>query len=110
MRDKVYCGMLNAYYGSLLTEHQREVVRLYCDCDMSLSEVAEFTGSSRQAVREALVRSTDKLESIEGKLALVSKVQGIADSLKSIIDRLDEEPTEAVREELNGLLERIEEI
>ncbi len=110
MKDKVVVGTLNAYYGSMLTEHQREIVRLYCDCDMSLGEIGELFDISRQGVREILVRATDKLESWENKLGLVKKVQSIAGSLDIIIDGMDNISKEETKSRLKSLLSDIKEI
>ena len=108
--DKVYCGELNAYYGGMLTEHQSEILRLYYDCDMSLSEIAEINGTSRQAVREGIVRSTEKLRLYEEKLGLIRKVKDLSDSLKKIIDEMDEQENPDVKQKLISLLEGIKEI
>lgn len=110
MRDNIYCGMLNAYYGSMLTEHQRKIMRLYYDCDMSLAEISEFNGTSRQAVREIIVRSTAKLTEWEEKLGLIKKVQSIADKLEKIIGRVGSEQTEKIKDDLTALLNEIKEI
>ena len=108
--DKVYCGRLNAYYGSMLTEHQSEILRQYYDCDMSLAEIAEETGTSRQAVREAIVRSTEKLVTWENKLNLIKKVDAISGELKDIIASVDDVEKEDVKERLSSLLMEIKEI
>ena len=108
--DKVYCGRLNAYYGSMLTEHQSEILRQYYDCDMSLAEIAEGTGISRQAVREAIVRSTEKLETWESKLNLIKKVDEISAELKDIIASVDEVDKSDVKERLALLLKDVKEI
>lgn len=108
--DKVVCGELNAYYGGLLNEHQSEILRLYYDCDMSLSEIAEIYGTSRQAVREGIVRSTEKLRSYEEKLGLIDKVKSLSVSLAHIIDAIDEEDKEDIKRKLTDLLNGIKEI
>ncbi len=106
MRDNVYCGMLNAYYGSLLTDYQREIMRLYYDCDMSLAEISELKNVSRQAVREIVVRSTKKLTDVENKLGLIGKIRDVKAELEKIIDGADGE----TKVKLVGLKEMIEEI
>ncbi len=110
MRDKVYCGMLNAYYGSMLTEHQKEILRLYYDCDMSLGEIGDLMGVSRQAVREIIVRSTDKLSEWEEKLGLIEKVRKISNRLESIIDTANDKSVEEIKESLSALMTEIKEI
>ena len=44
--------MLCDIYGSLLSEKQRNSLDLYCNEDLSLSEIAENTGITRQGVRD----------------------------------------------------------
>ena len=52
-------GMLSDLYGGLLTGRQREILDLYYNDDLSLSEVSEECGITRQGVREALKKSFD---------------------------------------------------
>lgn len=85
-------------------------MRQYYDCDMSLAEIAEETGTSRQAVREAIVRSTDKLVTWESKLNLIKKVDAISAELKEIISLIDEVDKVDVKERLTSLLNEIKEI
>ena len=49
--------MLFDFYGELLTERQKEFYELYYDEDLSLSEIAENYGISRQGVRDVIVRA-----------------------------------------------------
>ena len=110
MRDKLQEGQLFAYYGGLLNPHRREILRLYYDCDMSLAEIAEVTGTSRQAVREAIVRSTGKLEIWEQKLNLINKVDSISAELNKIIASIDSVDKVEVKAKLCSLLDEIKEI
>ena len=108
--DKVFGGELNAYYGGMLTEHQSEVLRMYYDCDMSLAEIAEINGTSRQAVREGIVRSTEKLRVYEEKLGLIHKVKSLSESLGRIIKDMDDASKEELKKELIELLDGLKEI
>lgn len=110
MTDKVYGGLLNAYYGSMLNEHQKELMRLYYDCDMSLAEISEIKNVTRQAVRDILARSTAKLASWEAKLGLIGKVQKIAEALSDIIETADKTSGAELKKDLEALLEEIKEI
>ena len=66
-------ALLFDFYGPLLTEKQREVYDFAVGEDMSLGEIAETTGVSRQAVHD-MVRRTDRiLEEYERKLGLAEK-------------------------------------
>lgn len=108
MRDKIGDGLLFAYYGGLLNEHQREIMRLYCECDMSLAEISDETGITRQGVRDVIVRSTEKLKECEEKLGLVVKIKNLVASLEEIMK--NSSFTESDKEKINGLLKDIEEI
>ena len=59
MEKIVEQGMLYDYYGELLTEHQRKIYEDVVLNDMSLSEIAEEQGISRQGVHD-LVRRCDR--------------------------------------------------
>lgn len=84
-------SVLLDYYGSLLPDKQRELTELYYNEDLSLSEIAENEGITRQGVRDSIKRAENTLVSIENKLGLVLKMEGIAahmDSLESCIATL----------------------
>jgi hypothetical protein len=55
-------------YRGLLTETQREIADLYFDCDLSLGEIAEMKGVSRQSVSDCLHKCRQKLEDADEKL------------------------------------------
>ena len=55
-------------YNPLLTDHQREVTDLYFNCDLSLAEIAEQKGCSRQSVSDTLAKVRRQLEEYEEKL------------------------------------------
>ena len=61
------------HYKPLLTEKQREVYEMHEFSDLSLSEIAEHYGKSRQAVYDLLFRTRSKLEMLENKLGLVGR-------------------------------------
>ena len=62
-----YLQLLDAY-GPLLTGHRREVCELYYLCDLSLTEIAEQKGISKQSVSDALAQSRRLLDEYEQKL------------------------------------------
>ena len=65
-RDRV--ATLREAYGALLTERQRELLAWYYDLDLSLGEIAQQVGVSRQAVHDLLRRALRGLESYERRL------------------------------------------
>ena len=67
MKDLRYLQLWDAY-GPLLTESQREICEKYYMYDLSLTEIAEEKGISKQAVSDALKTSRELLDLYEGKL------------------------------------------
>ena len=73
VEDRVAITWLMDFYGPLLTEHRREVARLYCEEDLSLSEIAEQLGITRQGVHDIIKRCDRILEGYEEKLGLAER-------------------------------------
>jgi predicted DNA-binding protein YlxM (UPF0122 family) len=67
---RVKISFLLDFYGNLLTEKQLEAVELYHGDDLSLSEIADNQGISRQGVRDAIKRSEEFVLEMEQKLHL----------------------------------------
>lgn len=107
MQHKITVSLLNDYYGGILNSNQQEIMRLYFDCDMSLAEISEQKGVTRQAIREMVVRSTSKLNEMENKLQLVKKIKNINKKMEEIISNTSDENT---KRELTDLLKEIKEI
>ena len=60
-------------YGNLLTEKQRYLIEYYYNDDLSLSEIAENEGITRQGVRDAIKRAETQLYDLENKLGFLEK-------------------------------------
>ena len=60
-------------YGKLLTTHQLEVLSLYYQMDLSLSEISEQLNISRNGAYDAIKKGITLLEKYESKLHLVQK-------------------------------------
>ncbi len=82
--DTFYMSMLFDYYGDLLTDKQKELFDLYYNEDLSLAEIAEHAGISRQGVRDAIVRSETVLRETEDRLGLVKKYGSYETKLEQI--------------------------
>lgn len=65
--------MLYDFYGEILTPKQKELFDLYYNDDLSLSEISEHMGITRQGVRDGIVRAEHTLRATEKKLGLVAK-------------------------------------
>ena len=68
--SKLQLSELLSVYGATLTDKQREVATMYCDCDCSLSEIADEFGITRQGARDAIVKSEASLVRLENALHL----------------------------------------
>jgi len=71
--DHLELCLLFDFYGEMLTDKQHELFDLYYNEDLSLSEIAEHAGITRQGVRDAVVRAEHTLTALEDKLHLVSR-------------------------------------
>lgn len=93
LTDRLRANRLFDLYGGLLTEYQQRLLRLYYFHDLSLAEIAEQFGVSRQAIFDTLRRSTEELERIEGSLRMMESRQQLAqrlDTLDAALRRLAE--------------------
>ncbi len=83
--------MLFDFYGELLTEKQRDCFDLYYNDDLSLAEIAQEQGISRQGVRDNLVRAEHALREYEAKTGLLQRFEELqrdAAALEAAADRL----------------------
>ena len=65
--------MLFDFYGDILTPRQRELFDLYYNEDLSLAEIAENCGISRQGVRDVIVRAENARTERENKTRLIHR-------------------------------------
>ncbi len=90
MEDRILTSWLFDFYGPLLTERQRNLLSLYCDEDLSLSEIAEREGISRQAVYDAVHRGAAQLAAYERQLGLLARyerlTQGLVEGIEALKD------------------------
>lgn len=75
MEKNIRYGALLSIYGALLTEKQLDTMEYYYDEDLSLGEIAENTGISRQGVRDFIKRGEELLDLYEEKLGLYEKTK-----------------------------------
>lgn len=74
------------FYGDMLTDKQRSFIGYYYNDDLSLSEIAENEGITRQGVRDAIKRAESQLIAMEERLGLVDKFKNMKGGLGEIID------------------------
>ncbi len=73
MKDILKSSLLYDFYGELLTEHQKEIYEDFILNDLSLGEIAQERGISRQGVHDLVKRCDRILNSYEEKLHLVER-------------------------------------
>lgn len=105
MEDLVIKGRLLDFYGVLLTERQRYCMEQHCENDLSLSEIAEELGVSRQAVHDNLQRASQLLNEYESKLQLVAQDIKREETIQAIQEALQE--TTISTDEIKALLNRL---
>lgn len=84
--DTYRMSMLYDFYGELLTEKQKELFDLYYNEDLSLSEIAEHAGITRQGVRDAIMRAEEVLRDTEDKLGLIRRYGSIEKQVAKIAE------------------------
>ncbi|MCI9384893.1 MAG: DNA-binding protein [Lachnospiraceae bacterium] len=100
MEKLEYKGMLYDFYGELLTQHQKKVYEDAVFNDLSLSEIADEQGISRQGVHD-LIRRCDKiLADYENKLHLVEKFAKIKSNIREINSLTDDERIKKLSNEI----------
>lgn len=86
MEKIVEQGMLYDFYGELLTEHQRQIYEGIVYENLSLSEIAEEQGISRQGVHDLVKRCDRALLDYEKKLKLIARFMKIKEQIQEIDD------------------------
>lgn len=115
MKNQAYrMALLYDFYGDLLTDRQKEFYDLYYNEDLSLAEIAENSGITRQGVRDVIVRAEGILTELEDKTGIIkrflrmkegiAKVEQDVDQLLALNDRKYDDP------ELYALAQEIKEI
>ena len=82
-------GYLLDFYGGILPQRKREIMELYYNDDLSLSEVAEQFGITRQAVRETVKKTEEELLFYEERLGLLSRFQEAQKHTESALELCD---------------------
>ena len=98
-------------YSPLLTPTQREITDLYFNFDLSLGEIAEQKGVSRQSVSDCLNKCRKQLEKYEGKLGFLKAMQSLSleySAYMTQVDRfLSENKCGASEEKMRDLKEKL---
>lgn len=100
MEKIVEQGLLYDFYGELLNEHQRRIYEDAVMNDMSLSEIAQEAGISRQGVHDLIKRCEKTLEDYESRLHLMEKFRIITEKLEEIKQLTPDEKIRKLADEI----------
>lgn len=85
MKSQAYrMAMLFDFYGDVLTPRQKEFYDLYYNEDLSLAEIAENNGITRQGVRDVIVRAEAILTDLEDKTGLIKRFHVMRKQLQEV--------------------------
>ena len=87
MKDDIEFLRLLDLYSPLLTKTQREITDLYFNYDLSLAEIAEQKGVSRQSVSDCLNKSRKQLVSYEEKLGFARTLQELQAQIDALTNK-----------------------
>ena len=120
IRETVELSILYDFYGELLTDNNKEVFEEYVFNDLSLAEIAEQKGITRQGVHDIIKRTSKKLREYEDSLHLLDKFKTIekkVSHIKELTKQLKNQDetikietstnTEAILSEMNDLTDDI---
>ena len=97
--DALEMALLFDYYGGLLTPKQRECFDMRYNQDLSLGEIGQLLGVSRQAVCDNLTRTEAQLRKMESNIGCVGRSMKFRRNVQSILDaaqKLSAHPDETV--------------
>ncbi len=82
--------LLADFYGEMLTDNQRKFIEYYYSDDLSLSEIAQNEGITRQGVRDAVKRAESQLYDMEKKLGFAERTRRITEALDVVMENVEE--------------------
>lgn len=110
MEKIVEQGLLYDFYGELLTEHQKSIYEAAVYEDMSLTEIADEHGISKQGVHDLIKRCTKTLQGYEDRLHMIRRFEAIkmsAEELKKLSDDADKLSADELKECARNISNRI---
>ncbi len=91
MKNQAYrMTLLFDFYGDMLTDRQKEFYDLYYNEDLSLAEIAENYGISRQGVRDVIVRGEATLTELEDKTGIIKRFHQLHTQYDALQEQLNQ--------------------
>ena len=104
MEGFVRQSLLYDFYGDLLTQHQKEIYEAYVLQNLSLGEIAEESGISRQGVHDLIRRCNVLLDGYENKLKLVERLLTVREKVGQIQKCADLESAQRIAGEILDII------
>lgn len=107
MDKNVEISILCQLYGKLLSEKQLEFIEDYYNNDLSLSEIAENNGITRQAVRDIIKKGEKKLFEYEEKLLFMKRMLNQEKKIEKVLLELTKIQQDYTDNEIASVLENV---
>ena len=107
MENNVKISILLDIYGKLLTEKQYKLLDDYYNNDLSLSEIGENIGITRQAVRDNLKKGETKLSQFEEKLEFMKKTMEKKEKISEVLLEINKIEKDTSNREIATILENV---
>ncbi len=110
LAKKIRLARLIDFYGPLLTAHRRELLRMYCEEDLSLAEIAQAMGEAgkpltRQGVYDAVAKAEKQLTALEAQLGLMNRYDNLTREADACLKALEAGETELAKAALRRMKE-----
>ena len=87
--NRLQISALLDLYGAVLSDRQRDVLQLYYNDDLSLAEIAEDTGITRQGVRDAIKKAEKELAEWESRLGFLAKTAALRTTAEELVSKAE---------------------
>ena len=93
------------FYIDMFDEHSQQIMSAYYEDDLSLAEIAENIGISRQGVRHVIKKCEEQRINLEDKLSLVKKHEATMDAVERLVMIADETDNESLSKNIREVVE-----
>lgn len=107
MKKTIDTTILLDIYGQILTKKQFNILNDYYNNDLSLTEIAENEGITRQAVGDNIKKGEQKLYTIESKLNIMKKTFKRQEKIESLLANLKKITKKTTDKEIDSLINEI---
>lgn len=107
MEKNIEISLLFELYGNMLTKKQRQIIDDYYNHDLSLSEIGENVGITRQAVRDNLKNAEKNLYDLENKLGFLKRQKELNQMLEDVLKNIETDSKEELKQKIKNIIQNI---